>query len=136
MGHYAFLDENNKVIEVITGRDENSDGIDWEQYYENFRGKTCKRTSYNTYGGEHSNGETPFRKNYAGIGFTYDGEKDAFIPPQPANSWTLVEETCLWEAPIPYPSGSEGGPFIWDEDIYDADTNDPKILGWVTMSLE
>ena len=71
MGHYAFLDENNIVTEVITGKDENEvvEGIsDWETYYGEFRGQVCKRTSYNTYHNEHKLGGTPFRKNYAGIG--------------------------------------------------------------------
>ena len=107
MAHYAFLDSNNIVTEVITGRDETEvvDGIsDWEQYYGNMRGVRCVRTSYNG----------NIRKNYAGIGFTYDQERDAFIPPQPYPSWLLNEETCGWYAPQPYPQ--DGVVYHWDED--------------------
>lgn len=71
------------------------------------------QTSYNTRGGQHPEGR-PLRKNYAGVGFTYDRERDAFIPPQPFPSWLLNEETCLWDAPVPLPT--EGGPYRWDED--------------------
>ena len=102
MAHYAFLDENNIVTEVIPGRDEGEivNGIsDWEAYYGAFRGQKCVRTSYNTRGGLHALGGTPFRKNYAGIGFTYDETRDAFIPPQPLPDCTLDEETCLWVCP-------------------------------------
>jgi len=72
------------------------------------------QTSYNTHGGQHTLGGTPLRKNFAGIGFTYDREKDAFIPPQPFASWTRNETTCLWEAPVPMP---EEGQYIWNESI-------------------
>ena len=97
MAHYAFIDENNAVTEVIVGKDEGEDGIDWEVWYEEFRGQTCKRTSFNTRGGVHELGGTPFRKNYAGIGFIYDPTRDAFIPPKPeGDGWILDEETCLW----------------------------------------
>lgn len=99
MAHYAFLDTNNIVTEVIVGKDEGEEGINWEQHYGNFRGQTCKRTSYNTLGGDHALEGTPFRKNYAGLGYTYDPSRDAFIPPQPSESWVLNEETCLWEDP-------------------------------------
>ena len=74
----------------------------------------CKRTSYNTRGGEHVNGGTPFRKNYAGIGYTYDEARDAFIPPKPFDSWLLDEDTCLWESPVPYPT--DGEMYTWDEE--------------------
>lgn len=104
LAHYAFIDSNNIVTEVIVGKDENEDGIDWEDYYaqgrshyEELKGYTCKRTSYNTRGGVHINGGQPFRKNYAGIGYTYDQQRDAFIPPKPDGNWTLNEDTCLWE---------------------------------------
>jgi hypothetical protein len=113
MAHYAFLDENNTVTEVIVGKDEGEESVDWEVHYNNFRGQTCKRTSYNTYGGVHSNGGTPFRKNYAGIGHTYDAERDAFIPPKPFPSWTLNEDTCRWDAPVPYPD--DNVVYVWDE---------------------
>jgi hypothetical protein len=97
MAHYAFLDENNIVTEVIPGKDENEDGIDWEQWYGNFRGQVCKRTSYNTFAGRHLYGGIPFRKNYAGIGYTYDAERDAFIPPRTGITVQLNEETCQWD---------------------------------------
>jgi hypothetical protein len=113
MAHYAFLDENNVVTEVITGKDETDTTHDWEQFYGEFRGQVCKRTSYNTIGGVHTNGGTPLRKNYAGIGYTYDSEHDAFIPPKPYPSWVLVEETCLWEAPVACPN--DGKFYWWDE---------------------
>ena len=109
MAHYAFLDENNTVTEVIVGKDENEDNIDWEVHYGNFRGQTCKQTSYNTQGGVHGLGGTPLRKNYAGVGYTYDSQRDAFIPPKPFASWQLNDTSCLWEAPTPYPTGGGGG---------------------------
>lgn len=96
MAHYAFLDKDNIVVEVIVGKNENEDNIDWEKYYEEFRGMTCKRTSYNTFGGVHNNGGQPFRKNYAGIGYTYDYILDAFIPPKPEGNWILNEDSCQW----------------------------------------
>jgi hypothetical protein len=122
MAHYAFLDENNIVTEVIVGKDEGEEGVDWEVHYSNFRGQTCKRTSYNTIGGVHSGGGTPFRKNYAGIGYTYDASRDAFIPPQPFASWLLDEDTCLWNAPVPYPN--DGGLYQWDENTLSWISND------------
>lgn len=97
MAHYAFLDENNLVTQVIVGKEEGEEGIDWEVHYGNFQGQLCKRTSYNTLGGIHLNGGTPYRKNYAGIGYTYDEVRDAFIPPKPEGSWILNEDTCTWK---------------------------------------
>lgn len=114
MAHYAFLDGNNVVTEVIVGKDENEDGILWELHYGAFRNQVCKRTSYNTRGGVHISGGTPYRKNYAGIGYTYDEQRDAFIPPKPFNSWTLDETTCLWNAPVAMPD--DGKPYRWDEE--------------------
>lgn len=104
MAHYAFINENNTVTEVIVGLDENEliEGKDPETWYEEFRGQTCKRTSYNG----------KIRKNYAGVGFTYDPSRDAFIPPQPFNSWILDEETCQWIAPIAYPT--DGFTYVWN----------------------
>mgnify|MGYP003124063612 CR=1 FL=1 len=87
--------------------------IYWEGYYG--KGQLCKRTSYNSYGGVHQNGGTPFRKNYAGVGHTYDPVRDAFYAPQPFESWTLNEDTCLWESPIPYPDDTENS-YLWDEE--------------------
>lgn len=105
MAHYAFLDENNVVTEVIVGIDETEliEGLDPETWYGNFRGQVCKRTSYNS----------SMRKNYAGVGFTYDATLDAFIPPKPFDSWILDEETCIWNAPMPYPA--DGFTYFWNE---------------------
>ena len=111
MAHYAFLNENNIVIEVITGKEEGN--FNWEQQYGIIRGQPCKRTSYNTFGGTHKLGKIPFRKNYAGIGFTYDETRDAFIPPKIYNSWVLNEQTCLWEAPISMPN--DNNIYSWNE---------------------
>jgi hypothetical protein len=113
MAHYAFLDENSVVTEVIVGKDEGEDGVDWEAHYGAFRGQACKRTSYNTHGGVHSSGGTPLRKNYAGIGYTYDSQRDAFIPPKPFASWVLNDDTCLWGAPAVMPD--DGKQYQWDE---------------------
>ena len=114
MAHYAFLDLNNIVTEVIVGKDEGEDGIDWEQHYGEFRGQPCKRTSYNTHGGVHRNGGTPYRKNYAGMGYTYDATRDAFISPKPFASWLFNETSCTWEPPTPMPS--DGKFYYWDEE--------------------
>lgn len=114
MAHYAFLDENNVVTEVISGIDEGG-AVDWEQRYGEFRKQVCKRTSYNTQGNVHLLGGTPFRKNYAGIGYTFDETLDAFIPPKPYPSWVLNTDSYLWESPIPYPDSSE--PLAWEEDL-------------------
>ncbi len=115
MAHYAQLDSDNIVVQVFVGRDEDdlADGVtDWEEYYAP-KGFTVKRTSYNTQAGEHLNGKEPFRGNYAGIGFTYDEDRDAFIPPKPFESWVINNYTCLWEAPEPYPTE---GDWVWDEE--------------------
>jgi hypothetical protein len=118
MAYYAFINEDNVVVEVIGGRDEweTVDGIsDWEAYYTTRReGLRAVRTSYNTLAGSHATGGVPFRGNYAGIGFTYDEELDAFIPPRPFDSWILDEETYSWNPPIPYPE--EGLEYIWNEE--------------------
>lgn len=98
MAYYAFLDNNNVVTEVIVGKEDGEDGIDWEQWYGNFRGQTCKRTSYNTKGGVHAEGGTAFRRNFAGVGYSYDPVRDAFIPPMPEldGNWSLDEDSCTW----------------------------------------
>jgi hypothetical protein len=112
MAHYAFLDENNIVTLVIVGKDEGEDGIDWEVQYGDFRGQVCKRTSYNTMGNVHINGGTPYRGNYAGIGYTYRADIDAFVPPQPHPSWTL-DSNVVWQPPVPLPS--DNNMYSWDE---------------------
>ena len=106
MAHYALLNDQNVVVQVITGRDETDlpDGIDdWENYYGAFHGMTCRRTSYNTRGNQHVDGGTPFRGNYAGIGYTYDPERDAFIPPEPPEATGFDEATLTWIVPEPEP---------------------------------
>ena len=113
MAHYAFLDENNVVTEIIPGKDEDEGLYDWEKFYASERGQACKRTSYNTWAGQHREGGTPFRKNYAIIGGIYDPVRDAFIPPKDFPSWILNEDTCLWEAPVPYPNDGES--YYWNE---------------------
>ena len=112
MAHYAELDVHNIVLRVIGGPDEDVDNAESLLFSET--GKVWRRTSYNTFGGKHSTGGVPFRKNYAGIGYKYDEQRDAFIPPKPAfNSWVLNEDTCLWEPPIPMPT--DGFHYEWDE---------------------
>lgn len=124
MAYYAFLNVNNIVTEVISGKHENEDGVDWEVVYGNFRNQVCKRTSYNTRGGVHyipnSNPPTPspdqsqaFRANYAGIGYTYDLINDVFYAAQPYPSWTISAPTWEWKPPVPYPT--DGNQYIWDE---------------------
>jgi hypothetical protein len=105
----------NIVTEVIVGKDETDGPTNWEMHYGNIREQVCKRTSYNTKGGVHSEGGTPFRKNYAGIGYTYDFARDAFIPPKPFDSWVLDEQSCLWEAPVAYPD--DGQMYTWNEEL-------------------
>jgi hypothetical protein len=109
MAHYAFLDDDNIVTEVIVGIDETEliEGKDPETWYSEFRGQTCKRTSYTG----------SYRKNFAGIGFTYNESLDAFVAPKPFDSWVLNEDTAQWEAPIPYPS--DGLIYGWDESELD-----------------
>jgi hypothetical protein len=104
MAHYAFLDENNIVTEVIVGKDETEliDGLIPEEWYGNFRGQTCIRTSYNN----------NIRKQYAGIGFTYNEIADVFVVPKPFPSWSL-DSNYDWQAPIEYPA--DGKQYLWDE---------------------
>lgn len=124
MAHYALLNYQNTVTKVCTGKNEDETDTNIEIVYQNMFGQLCKRTSYNTRGGVHYNPDTnepsadqskAFRKNYAGVGYTYDQARDAFIPPKPYNSWTLNENTCLWEAPVPYPA--DGQDYKWNEEI-------------------
>ena len=107
MAHFAKV-KDGKVIQVIVAEQEFIDNL-----IENEAGKWIQ-TSYNTKGGEHKLGGTPLRKNYAGIGYTYDRLKDAFIPPQTFPSWTLNETTCFWEAPVAYPD--DGKDYKWNEE--------------------
>ena len=117
MAHFAKLDQNNVVVFVTVGRQED-DGKELELTERT--GDVYKQTSYNTRGGVHYTDGEPtadqskaLRYNYAGIGFTYDEDRDAFIPPKPYESWLLDEATCLWQAPIEYPA--DGGTYTWDE---------------------
>lgn len=110
MSHFAKLDENNIVVFVTVGREED-DGK--ENELTERTGEVYKQTSYNTRAGIHVLGGVPFRKNFAGIGYFYDEQRDAFIPPKPFDSWLLNEDTCLWQPPIPMP---DNGGYVWDEE--------------------
>ena len=125
MASFAKIGLNNKVIEVISVNNNellDSNGVEQETNGIDFLTKLTgwsiwKQTSYNTIGGQHNSGGTPLRKNHAGIGFTYDEDKDAFIPPKPFNSWILNETSCLWEAPIAKPNDeSDTRRYNWNED--------------------
>jgi hypothetical protein len=107
MAHFAKI-QKGKVVKVIAAEAEFFDN-----YIDDSPGKWVQ-TSYNTFGGQHLLGGTPFRKNYAGIGYTYDKLRDAFIPPKPYNSWILNEDTCLWEAPVAYPT--DDNDYQWNEE--------------------
>jgi hypothetical protein len=124
MAHYALLDENNIVTQVISGADEDNtidlpDGYtDWETWYKDlYSVADCKRTSYNTRVNTHTLGGTPFRANYATIDGTYDTENDVFYGFQPYDSWTLNSD-WIWQSPVPYPGGDSGdGNFYnWNEE--------------------
>jgi hypothetical protein len=107
MSHFAQIDSNNIVTQVLVIEQEVIDtGLFGEP-------SSFVQTSYNTYGGVHKLGGTPLRKNYAGIGYTYDSGRDAFIPPKPYNSWVLNETTCLWDAPVAMPTDEKM--YTWDE---------------------
>ena len=123
MASFTKLDDNNVVLAVVSvhdnelldenGNESEQKGIDfligWSGGYTNW-----KQTSYNTVGGVHSNGGTPFRKNYAGVGYSYDAQLDAFIPPKLFASWSLNEDTCQWQPPVPMPT--DGKFYIWNEE--------------------
>lgn len=108
MSHFAQIDGNNIVTQVLViEQDVVNTGLFGEP-------SSFVQTSYNTHGGVHTLGGTPLRKNYAGIGYTYDSVRDAFIPPKPYNSWVLNEDTCLYEAPTPMPTDADKR-YSWDE---------------------
>jgi hypothetical protein len=127
MASFAKIGLNNKVIEILSVVNEvlhDSNGIEQEVIGIDFLTKLTgyplwKQTSYNTIGGIHNNGGTPLRKNHAGIGYTYDEDRDAFIPPKPFNSWILNEDTCLWNAPVTKPTTEleENQYYSWNESI-------------------
>ena len=108
MAHFAKIEEGIVVQVNVVDEQFFADNPD------RYQGQWVQ-TSYNTHGGIHQLGGTPLRKNYAGIGYTYDQDRDAFIPPKPFNSWLLNEDSCLWESPVPYPTN--GGIYRWNEDI-------------------
>ena len=118
MAYYALIDENNIVTQVISGIDETEDApegyTDWEDFYGQLHSSTCKRTSYNTLANTHRDEGTPFRGNYAGIGYLYDTENDVFYMQKPYDSWTLNNATWQWEPPDPYP---DTGKWRWDEQV-------------------
>jgi hypothetical protein len=123
MANYAFIDTDNLVVEVITGKDEDdletlpNDFTSWEEYYETKReGLTCLRTSFNTDANKHLDGKTPFRGNYAGIGMSYDSANDVFIKEKEFDSWVMDEATWSWVAPVDKP-------------------NDDNLYGWNEESL-
>lgn len=129
MAHFAKLDENNVVVFVTVGRQED-DGLEDELTART--GDVYKQTSYNTKGGVHYDPKTgepsedqtkALRFNYAGIGYTYDSDRDAFIPPQPFPSWVLNEDTCLWDCPVEVPEDSDTVDYRWDE----------ASVAWVTV---
>jgi hypothetical protein len=133
MASFAKIGLNNKVIEVLSVVNEvlhDSNGIEREDIGIDFLTKLTGyplwvQTSYNTFGGVHNNGGTPLRKNHAGIGYTYDEDRDAFIPKKPYNSWILNESTCLWESPIPYPQ--DNNKYNWNEQNQSWDLTDINI---------
>jgi hypothetical protein len=120
MAHWAELDSNNIVVRVLVGDNNDPAGDEGYQWLIDNLGGTWVKTSYNAVGGKWRNPETNeitenpgFRKNYAGIGYTYDSGRDAFIPPKPFNSWVLDENTCLWTAPVAHPN--DGQFYTWNE---------------------
>jgi len=127
MASFAKIGLNNKVIEVLAVNNnelKDSNGVEQEVNGIDFLTKLTgwavwKQTSYNTHGGVHSSGGTPLRKNHAGIGYTYDENRDAFIPPKPYTSWVLNESTCLWQAPVTMPATEleENQYYFWNESI-------------------
>ena len=117
MAHFAKV-QDGIVTQVIVAEPEFFD-----TFVDSSPGEWVQ-TSYNTHGGVHANGGTPLRKNYAGIGFTYDKVRDAFIPPKPYPSWVLNEDSCLWNSPVPYPQ--DGNMYNWDE----------ATLSWVEVTEE
>ena len=139
MAHFAKLDENNVVVQVIAVHNAHAPNEELGAIYINKLFKTddvWKQTSYNTRNGVHLLGGTPFRMNYAGIGMVYDEARDAFVPPQPYSSWVFNESKCDWDAPIPKPDAgtdiATAPTHIWDEDLYQSD----NTKGWVLQPRE
>jgi hypothetical protein len=125
MAHFAEIGLDNKVLRVIVVDDKNAPTESLgAEFCRNLLGGTWLQTSYNTIANTHLGGGTPFRKNYAGIGFAYDKVRDAFIPPVPFESWILNEDTCQYEAPIAKPD--DGKIYVWDE----------ATVSWIETALE
>jgi hypothetical protein len=134
MASFAKIGLNSKVIEVLSVHNnvlKDSNGVEQEVNGIDFLTKLTgypvwKQTSYNTIGGVHNNGGTPLRKNHASIGYTYDEDRDAFIPPKPFNSWILNEDTCLWNAPIAMPTTEleDNQYYSWNESIVNWEVKD------------
>ena len=114
MAHFAEIDESNTVVRVLVVPDSQENRGQEYLADDLGLGGTWKKTSYNTQGGVHANGGTPYRKNYAGIGYTFDAARDAFIAPKPYASWVLDEATCNWQAPTPMPTDDKM--YRWDEE--------------------
>lgn len=134
MAHYAVLDDNNVVIEVLTGIDEDNteelpEGFsDTESYYSSLKNnKTVKRTSYNTKEGVHSDGKTPFRGNYAGKEYIYLEDDDIFLPPKQYDYFVADVANHTWKPPVDKPNDTDN--FVWDDDLYQAD----NTTGWVKI---
>jgi hypothetical protein len=115
MAHFAEIDNDNNVLRVLVIENEHERNGQVYLADDLGLGGTWIQTSYNTHGGVHDSGAIPLRKNYAGVGFKYDSELDAFIPPKPHESWILDEQTCLWNPPVEYPL--DGNIYLWDEDL-------------------
>ena len=124
MAHFAEINDNNFVLRVLVTDNGDPNGDEGYQWLLDNLGGRWAKTSYNTVGGVHLTGGTPFRKNYAGIGYYFDETRDAFVPPKPFRSWTLDEETCLWNPPVAYPT--DGKNYYW---------NDPT-LSWIEIPTE
>lgn len=125
MAHYAFINDDNVVTEVIVGCDEGA--TDWESHYAAVRGQRCKRTSYNTRQNQHLAGGQPFRGNYAGVGYIYDESLDVFLPPRPFASWVVDPAAAGWAAPVSMPSDAPpaGQAWRWNE----------PTLSWLAVTL-
>ena len=113
MSHWAEINENNIVTRVLVGNNDDINGDEGYKWLIDNLGGVWKKTTYNTKAGQHKEGGTPFRKNYAGVGFTYDESRDAFITPKQFGSWILDEETCQWNSPVRLPD--EENLYFWDE---------------------
>lgn len=145
MAHYAYIDDNNKVVQIFVGKDETVDApegfADWEAYQENFKGMKCRRFSYNTKGGVHhtenadgvpvpsDDQSKAFRGNAPAVGWNWDEDNEIFYNNQPHDSWTLNTSNGVWEPPIAFPD--DGNDYEWNELNYQNDTADPKTEGWV-----